>query len=182
MYSSQDNTTATIYTQIGAITVVLFSLSTVTNAILQGLNRLKAPVKHGLIGLITHIIVVYVLLTIFRLGGYAIIIGDIILAGVITYLNFKKIKRITRYKQEIRKTFIIPSISSIIMGIFAYGGYSVVYNITKRNIVALPLAIILAVIVYAIALIVLKGLNEDDLASMPMGNKLLRILNKLHLM
>lgn len=182
IYSSQDNSTATIYTQIGAITVVLFSLSTVTNAILQGLNRLKSPVKHGLIGLISHIIIVYVLLSLFRLGGYAIIIGDIVLAGVMCYLNMKKIKRVTKYKQEIRKTFVIPSICSLIMGIFAYGGYFAVYKVTSRNIIAMPLAIILAVIVYGVALIVLKGLNEDDLISMPMGTKLLKILNKLHLM
>ncbi|MBQ5735778.1 MAG: polysaccharide biosynthesis protein [Lachnospiraceae bacterium] len=182
IYSSQDNTTATIYTQIGAITVVLFSISTVTNAMLQGLGRLKAPVKHGLIGLISHVIVVYLLLALFRLGGYAIVIGDIVLAGVICYLNMKKIRKITRYRQEIRRTFVIPFICSIIMGAAAYAIYFAIYKVTQRNIFAMPVSIIVAVIVYGISIIKLKGLSQDDILSMPMGKKLLGIFKKLHLM
>ena len=182
IYSSQDNTTATIYTQIGAITVVLFSISTVTNAMLQGLGRLKAPVKHGLIGLISHVIVVYLLLALFRLGGYAIVIGDIVLAGVICYLNMKRIRKITRYRQEIRRTFVIPFICSIIMGAAAYAIYFAIYKVTQRNIFAMPVSIIVAVIVYGISIIKLKGLSQDDILSMPMGKKLLGIFKKLHLM
>ena len=37
--------------RIGAITVVFYCLSTVTNSILQGLNHMSTPVKHGAISL-----------------------------------------------------------------------------------------------------------------------------------
>ena len=40
----------------GAITVVLYSSSTVTNSILQGLDRLTAPAKNALISLGIHLV------------------------------------------------------------------------------------------------------------------------------
>ena len=48
--------------RIGAITVVFYCLSTVTNSILQGLNHMSTPVKHGAISLGVHLIAVLIML------------------------------------------------------------------------------------------------------------------------
>ena len=47
--------------RIGAITVVFYCLSTVTNSILQGLNKMTTPVKHGAISLAIHLVAVVVM-------------------------------------------------------------------------------------------------------------------------
>jgi len=43
--------------RIGAISVVFFCLSTVTNAVLQGMNRMMKPVKNAAVSLAVHLIV-----------------------------------------------------------------------------------------------------------------------------
>ena len=68
------------------------------------------------------------------------------------------------------------------MGAAAYAIYFAIYKVTQRNIFAMPVSIIVAVIVYGISIIKLKGLSQDDILSMPMGKKLLGIFKKLHLM
>ena len=48
--------------QLGAITVITYSFSTVTIAILQGMGKMKTPVINAVISLAIHIVVVYILL------------------------------------------------------------------------------------------------------------------------
>ena len=43
----------------GSAAVVFFSLSTMTNAILQGTNHMSAPLSHSAIALIPHVLDVY---------------------------------------------------------------------------------------------------------------------------
>lgn len=45
LYFNQDNAIPSLMLRIGGISVVFFCLSTVTNAALQGLDRMAAPVK-----------------------------------------------------------------------------------------------------------------------------------------
>ena len=45
LYFTQDNTTAARMLQMGALSVVFFCLSTVTNSVLQGLDDMMTPVK-----------------------------------------------------------------------------------------------------------------------------------------
>ena len=59
--------------EIGSISIVFFSLSTITNGILQGLGLFNVPVKNGIIALIIHIICLFIMLIPLRLGINAII-------------------------------------------------------------------------------------------------------------
>ena len=47
LFAGEDNSLLIRLTMAGALAVVFFSLSTVTNAVLQGLNRLDVPVRHA---------------------------------------------------------------------------------------------------------------------------------------
>ena len=44
------------------LTVVVFSLSTISNAILQGIDKLNIPIKNSAISLVLHLIILPVLL------------------------------------------------------------------------------------------------------------------------
>ena len=52
LYFTQDNTTAARMLQMGALSVVFFCLSTVTNSVLQGLDDMMTPVKNAAISLV----------------------------------------------------------------------------------------------------------------------------------
>lgn len=62
--------------RIGAVSIVFYSLSTLTNALLQGVNRMQAPVKNALIALVLHIIVLLVWMYGLNLGIYSVVIAN----------------------------------------------------------------------------------------------------------
>lgn len=167
---------------IGSIAVVFYAFSTLTNAVLQGINRMRLPVIHSVIALGIHIIVLYLLLQFTGLGAYALVISNIVFALVVSILNWISVARLLSYKQEIKKTFIIPTGCSIFMAGVAYLVYWVSYNTAKSNTISTLLAIIFAVIVYGVLLLVFKAVTETELVKMPMGRTLARIAVKLHLL
>ena len=167
---------------IGSLAVVLYSLSTLSNGILQGLNRMNVPVVNAFISLVVHIIVVYILLTFTKLNIYAVVIGNVIFALLMCMLNSMVIRRITKYSQEIKKTFVIPGIASVVMGIVSYVVYFGIYWLTKNNDISVIIALGMAVAVYGIVLLLLKGFTEEELRSLPKGTLLLKVAKKLHLM
>ena len=167
---------------IGSVAVVFYSMSTLSNGLLQGINRMKAPVKNAIVALILHIIVLVGLMLIFRWHIYAVVIANAFFALIMCILNARDIARYSGYRQEILKTFIIPGIASGIMGVVTYFVYQFLYKFTNNNTISLIPSIILAVIVYAVLLLLLKGVSEEDMENFPKGNVLIRLAKKLHLL
>lgn len=98
-------------------TVTAFSLSTISNSILQGIDKLNVPIKNSAISLGIHLVILPLLLVVFKLGIYAVVIGDFTFAMTVCVLNSYSIKNYTGYTQEIKNTFVKPIISSVIMSI-----------------------------------------------------------------
>ena len=74
-------------------TVIAFSLSTISNAILQGIDKLKVPIKNSAISLGLHLIILPCLLIVFKLNIYGVVIGDILFGATVSVLNAMSIKK-----------------------------------------------------------------------------------------
>ncbi len=179
---SGDNTLAIRMTLYGSIAVVFYSLSTVTNAILQGIDRMKKPIYHALTALFLHLIVLEVLALVFDLGIYSMVFANIAFAVIMCVLNHRAIRKAIGYRQEVRKTFLIPTIAAAIMGAAAFGVYELLFQLVKSNMISTIAAIFVAVLVYGVLLIKLKCLDEQELRQMPGGTRLLVVFRRLHLM
>lgn len=162
-------------------TVVAFSLSTISNAILQGIDKLKVPIRNSAISLVIHLIILPILLMVFRLGIYAVVIGDILFAVIVCLLNAASIRKYTGYQQEYKNTFLKPLLSSVIMGIVCYGAYWIIELMTKSKILSTGVAIVVAVFVYGIMIIKIKAITEEELSGIPKGTTIIKLLKKFHL-
>jgi stage V sporulation protein B len=164
----------------GSVSVVFYSMSTLTNGVLQGINRMKIPVRNAAISLIIHVIFLYAVLQA-GMGINAVVWGDILFAVVICVLNAISINKYLKYKQELVRTFVIPTIAAAVMGVVL-----VVLNMLLSkivgDIVTVFIGIVVGVIVYFLALILLKGVDERDLMSMPGGKTVLGIARRFRLM
>ena len=76
---------------------------------------------------------------------------------------------------------MIPGIAALIMGV-VIGLINMLLSKTIGNVLTVLVGITLGVIVYFLALILLKGVDENDLRSMPGGSKVLVIAKKFRLM
>ena len=168
--------------RIGAVSIVFYSLSTLTNALLQGVNRMQAPVKNALIALVLHIIVLLVCMYGLNLGIYSVVIANAFFALFMCTLNRRSLKRYTRYRQEVGKTFIVPAISSAIMGVAVFFAYDALHKLIHSNAISTVVCIALGGVVYIVCLFLFKGLSEEELINFPKGATLVRIFKKLHLL
>ena len=76
------------------------------------------------------------------------------------------------------KFVIKPVIAVTIMGICSYFSYITLSGIIAQKLATI-ISIIIAVIVYALAIIALKVFSKEEILMMPSGNKICNILEKL---
>jgi stage V sporulation protein B len=97
-------------------------------------------------------------------------------------LNARAVAKYSGFKQEIVKTFLIPALSSAVMGAVTFLVYKGGILLLKSNTISTVLAILIAVIVYAVVLLLCKGLTEEEIRSFPKGAALVALAKKLHLL
>lgn len=180
IFFTEKNDVAALTLQLGAASVIFYCLSTITNAVLQGMDDMMTPVKNAAIALIIHAIALFIMMVVFRWGIYALVISKIVFAAVVCILNAHAMRERVGYIQEQKKTFIIPLIASAIMGAIAFLIH-LLFELFVGTRIATIIALIVAVSVYGVAIILLGGLTESEMKQMPMGTKLVKICRKVHL-
>lgn len=165
-----------------AVTVIFYSLSTLSNAILQGIGKVNIPVRNAAIALIlqTGVLVPILFYTDFELIG--LVIATVTYSFSMCVLNGHSLKKAMGYREDVAKTYIMPMFSAVVMGIAAGGVYYGIYYLSKVNIAALAAAVLVAVLVYFTVLIKIGGLTKKELKAMPKGGTLVRVAQKMHLM
>lgn len=167
--------------KIGALSVIFYSISTITNAVLQGIDKMRVPIINSAIALVIHVVILCALLITTNLGVYAVVITDVLFPLIVCILNALSIRRFVGYRQEYVKTFVKPSIAAVIMGFAAYLVYIGCYLITGIGSISTLIAIFVAVPVYGVSLLILRGIEEEEILQMPKGRTLVRFLKSLHL-
>lgn len=165
----------------GSVALIFSALSTVTSGVLQGINRMKIPTIHSAISLGIHIVIVAVLLAVTDIGVYALIIGNITFPLVVCILNARSVKQYLKYDQEVKTTFLIPLLSSVIMGAAVFAIYQILELLLHRNIISVVVSVAAGIFVYFVSILILKGVQEEELKEMPMGRTMASVAKKMHL-
>ena len=191
-----------------SVTVVFYSLSTVSNAVLQGIGKVNVPVFNALIALVIQTLVLSVLLLNTPLTDVSLCVATIVYSLLMCILNSLSLKKYIVISNDIKKTYVLPIISSLVMGVASWGTYqliSFVFYIIKKNsfastveetvtfneylfsnyfvnLSATFISIIVAVVVYFVVLIASGGASEDELKRLPKGYKAVGLFKKLKLL
>lgn len=165
-----------------SVSVIFYALSTLSNSILQGIGRVNTPIVNAAIALLLQTTVLVLLLCFTDLGIYAVVIAAIVYSGLMCVLNQMSMHKALGYRQEIMNTFVIPLIASAFMGAIARVLYEILLMLTGSIIVSAVPSIAVAVAVYFSLVILLKGVTEEELRSMPKGHLLVRVARKCRLM
>ena len=179
---TQDAMMASYLMIIGSGVVVMYSVSTVTNAILQGTSLINKPVKNAFISLIIHFIILYILLFTLKLNIIGLVFGNMVFALSMCILNARSIRKNLYYKQEMIKTFLMPFICAGIMGIIVYMVYCYTSVKISSRLMQTAIPILVGAPVYAILLIGTKTITKNEILQMPKGKKIVNILQKVRLL
>ena len=167
---------------VGAITIIFYAFSTLTSTILQGSNYMRMPVINSAISLGVHILFTVVLLAFADLHIFALIYGNIIFSFCMSVLNIRSLAKLINYELDVVKMIGAPAIASIIMGGVTFFTYKGLIYVTHSNLLSTMIAILIAIVVYAAIMILTRGITEDELYMFPKGDKIVRLLDRFHLL
>lgn len=164
---------------IGAVSVVFYSLSTITNGVLQGIGKPSIPVRHACVSLIINVAVLAILAKFTELGIYSVLIATIAYSLAMCIMNGRSVAGLLDYHMDIRGMFGKPLAASVIMGVAALAVYYSLHALIDSNVICLIPAILAAVIVYGVCYLVIAKPSKELLRRFPGGSYLVRIAEKL---
>lgn len=166
---------------IGSAAVIFYGLSTLTNGILQGIDHMQIPVRNAVIALACHLVVLVVLVQFAGIHIYGAVISYMFFAFLMCILNGLAIRKYLHYRQEVKRTFLIPGVASLIMALAVWLLYTPLENL-MGNKPATLLCLVLAVLIYGFFVLFLRGITEEEMRAFPKGYLLVKVLKKIRLM
>ena len=174
--------TATLLLALGSPAIIFYGLSTLTNGILQALGEVNVPLRNAAFSLVCHIIIIALLLFITPLGVYVLMFGNCTYALQVCYLNQKALRQKIGYKQEIKRTYVIPLLASLVMGAIVLGIYYGLFTLTHRVFLPLILSVVVGVFVYFVMIMYIYWEHPAYLFEIPymktLYYKIKRIMKK----
>lgn len=146
--------------RILSISVCPLMLITVTTSLMQAFGKEKLPVINLVIGAVFKILITIYLTRIPSVNVYGAAVGSVVGYVITTVLNLVAIKKLS--KHDFDKGILVFTLSSIVMGIFAYYSQSFLSRVIGDKKATL-VAIIIAVVVYFGILIMTKSITKKDL-------------------
>ena len=93
-------------------------------------------------------------------------------------ISIMALKRTIKLKLGFRRFVIKPILATVIMAICSYFIYSLLLGIIAEKLATI-IAIVSAVVIYALAVVVLRVFTKQEIKMLPAGNKICMILEKL---
>nr|WP_315104594.1 polysaccharide biosynthesis protein [uncultured Catonella sp.] len=167
---------------VGSATITLYTISILFSTIIQSIYSMMIPVIINLIAMLIDIIFTYLLLMYTDMAIFSLVLGGMLMPVIVISLSWLIIRFQLRIRIEIFKTFIIPTMASVIMGGMVYFSYNLFLNLTGRYYWGLAVSLPIGVFTFFIFELLLKGVNKKELVNFPRGRTLIRLAQKMHLM
>lgn len=170
---------ATQLMRILSLSILFLTMVQTTNGLLQGMGKPVQPVISLAVGAGVKIVVSIVLIRIPEINVMGAAYGTMSCYIIATVMNVIFVLRRSHFHISVLNHFIKPIIATAVMGAVAYIVYDVVG--VYSNTIGVLCAVLAAFVVYLIVLFLLRTLEKDELALVPGGGKLTRLMYKMHL-
>ena len=175
------------------LATVFVCMMLVCNSILQAHGFVNLPVFIMVAGGAVKIFANYNVVALPGVGIYGAPLGNILCFGLCLVLDLVVISRVIPGRPRYLPIFLKPLVASAIMGGAAWAVYGLLARLLRKtvetdgvltyvlswkgNAIAALAAIVVAVAVYGVLVVALRCLSRDDLALMPKGDKIARLLH-----
>ncbi|MDR1558362.1 MAG: polysaccharide biosynthesis protein [Clostridiales bacterium] len=165
----------------GGIGVIFLALAQITTGMLQGVGRVKLPIIGAITGAVIKIILNMVLISNPAINVLGAVFSTIACYMVASAIDIFLLWHVTHARINFMSTLIKPIICAVGMGVATYGTYEAVYFLSGSNAASVILSITFGAAVYFICMLFVKGIERSDLRAVPIGRKLIRMMDSLGL-
>lgn len=182
------------------LATVFVCMMLVCNSILQAYGFVNLPVIIMLLGGVVKIILNYNVVILPQVGIYGAPMGNIFCFALCLILDLLLIARVIPGRPRYLPLFAKPAAAAAIMGLGAWGVYGLLSKLLvklgvltsevvndagqtiqmlgyKGNALCTMVAILVAAVIYAVLVVVLRAITKEDLSLMPKGDKIARLLH-----
>ena len=181
LFADSDNTSAMIM-MTGAISVVFYSLSTLSNGILQGIDRMRIPVTNAAIALVLQTVFLYGAMLVLNLHIYAVVLANAFYAFLMCILNGSAVSRYSGVRVNIKRTYLIPLQAAVVMGVVVYLVYLLLHALTRSNAISCIISIGVGAFSYFILILLMRGISKRELYSFPGGSLMVSVAERFGLL
>lgn len=166
-----------------AIAVFFVGMLSVTNAILQANRYERMPIISMVSGAVVKVSASYIFMRFILPDGYEMFgapIGTVLCYMTIAMLNFIFIAKKIGLVPNFTEVFIKPFFAAVPCSLMAMLTYVLLQGVHEK--IATLAAIMVAVLVYGVAVLLLKAITKEEVLMIPKGKKIYGLLHKLKLM
>lgn len=171
--------------RVMGIAVIVFAAATPMCSMLQAVDKVKVPLYLYAIGMVIKVISNYILVGIPQINVQGGSIGTLLCYTFVIIVSVFVLVKATGIVPDFKVVLIKPLIASIACAASAWGSYAFLSNIFPEGryavLAALVISVMIACFVYAIFLLLIRGITRNDIIMLPKGNKIVTILEKCHL-
>ena len=160
-----------------SFTILVSSISNMSSAIMQAHGFVFLPVINTFVGGILKVITNYILVGNPNISIIGAPIGTFVCFTVVMALNVFAMKRVLRRPPKIMQNLWRSFLASVVMGAATYLVYTLASKLVSSVAVCCGLALIVAVVAYAVLIVVFRAITAEDCAFLPKGDKIAKILH-----
>lgn len=168
----------TMILQISSFTIIFTILDQTINGALQGFGKVMVPATALGCGVITKLILNLILVPIPSVGAVGAAIGSVACHMVAFAIVFNVLRKNIRLDLSFSKFILKPCMATAIMAICSYFTFMILNGIMLEKMATI-IAMVVAVIIYILAIIALKIFTKEEIYMIPYGSKIYTILEKL---
>jgi stage V sporulation protein B len=166
--------------QICSFTIIFTILDQTINGALQGFGKVFVPAIALGCGCLTKLAFNLILLRIPGTGVYGAAVGSVACHMVAFTIAFNVLRKNVKLDLKFSDFIIKPVIATLIMAVCSYASFIFINKFVAEKL-AFVVAILVACIVYTIAILALKVLKKEEICMLPQGNKIYNFLEKINI-
>ncbi len=169
-----------VLTVMGLTTIVTSAITPICS-MLQGVGKVNIPLILYSGGLVIKVIITYAFVSVISINIQGATAGSFVAYTIMCIVALYLLIRYSKVVPNMLSTIIKPFGAAVICAAGAYFSHILFDNLVGGRI-ATVLAIIVAVVIYLIALLILRTFTASEVKFLPKGEKIAKLLEKYHLM
>lgn len=161
--------------RIYGVTALFAGMAIPMTSMLQAIGKEKISLRNVAIGAVIKVVVNFIFVGIPSINIKGAAIGTALCFAFVFFANLLSLVKYTGIVPNLFKTIFKPLISGLICGVSALG----VYKISSGGSLMTVASIAVAAVVYVVFLVLLNTFEEEDVASLPKGDKIAKLCKKL---
>ena len=169
-----------LYLQLQSICIVFAIFTVMFIEMIVSMQNYAFALGITAFSFVIHLILSFIFIRVLKLSIIGMIIGNFFFYLIIALVSFMFISRAFQYTQEWFRTFVVSLIGALISALIGMLLNNVISPLVGKSI-SMIIVLVLCSLLYIVILLALKGYQEEELESSPLGRLVLTIGRTLNL-